>query len=211
MTSSVHALSGSGIDGSWYLDATEFARETPWLNGLLLGFSSFGIALFAGLILLAWWIARRADAATMTAAIAVPIAAVTAYLINDGLKSAVAERRPCFTYPHAFLLEKCPPASDYSFPSNHTVVAAAMAAALFLIDRRLGVVATVATALMGLSRIYVGAHYPHDVAAAVVVGVIVGLATTGVLRKYAIALVEKLSTGPLRPILTARPMVNGQL
>lgn len=28
LTTSTHALSGSGIDGAWYLDATNFARDT---------------------------------------------------------------------------------------------------------------------------------------------------------------------------------------
>lgn len=37
------------------------------------------------------------------------------------------------------------------------VVAAAMAAALFLISRRLGIVAAVAAAVMGLSGLHVGA------------------------------------------------------
>ncbi|MEU7143900.1 phosphatase PAP2 family protein [Nocardia sp. NPDC046473] len=196
------ALSGSGIDGSWFLDTTVFARDTPWLNEPMLAYSNFGIAAFAVLIIAGWWIARRADPATMTAALAVPVASVAAYLINDGVKSLVAERRPCFAYPDAFLLEKCPAASDYSFPSNHVVVTAAMAAALFLINRRLGILATVAAAIMGLSRVYVGAHYPHDVAAAVVMGVLVGSATALAMRKYATPLTKKLATGPLRPMLT---------
>ncbi len=203
MTASTLAFDGSGIDGSWYLDTTDFARHTSWLNGAMAAYSSAGITLFAILILTAWWTARRTDAAAMTAALAVPVAAVTAYLINDAVKSIIAERRPCFAFPNAFLLEKCPPATDYSFPSNHTVVAAAMTAALFLISRRLGFIAAVATAVMGWSRVYVGAHYPHDVAAGLVVGVVVGFATALALRTYATPLTDKLSTGPLRPILTA--------
>ncbi|MFI6368795.1 hypothetical protein ACIBG0_39445 [Nocardia sp. NPDC050630] len=35
-----------------------------------------------------------------------------------------------------------------------------------------------------------------------VVGVAVGLATALVMRKYATSLIEKLSTGALRPVLT---------
>jgi membrane-associated phospholipid phosphatase len=131
---------------------------------------------------------------------------IVAYLINDGMKSVVVERRPCFTYQNAFLLEKWFTATDYSFPSNHMVVAAAMAAALWLINRRLGLMAAVAAAIMGLSRVYVGAHYPHDVAPAVVVGVVVGLATGLALRRYVTPLIEKPAAGRLRPVLTAETL-----
>ncbi|MBY6388695.1 phosphatase PAP2 family protein (plasmid) [Rhodococcus erythropolis] len=196
------ALDGSGIDGSSYIDVTDFARDTPWLNEPMYLYTSIGIAFFGVLIIAAWWKARREDSATMAAVVAAPIAAVAAYLVNDAVKGVVEEPRPCNSYPTAFILEKCPPLADYSFPSNHTVVAAAVAAALFFVSWRWGTVAAVAAALMAFSRVYVGAHYPHDVIAGLVVGFVVGLVTALVLRKYVTALVEKLSTGPLRPLLS---------
>ncbi|MDT2009936.1 phosphatase PAP2 family protein [Rhodococcus opacus] len=73
-------------------------------------------------------------------------------------------------------------------------------------QRRLGIVA--AALLIGLSRVYVGAHYPHDVAAALVMGVVVGPATAVTLRKYANPVVAKLPTGPLRPVLTGTATQN---
>jgi len=199
------AFDGSQIDGSWYTSVTDFARATSWLNGIMDAYTSYGIGLFVLLILAGWWMARRADAATMTAAMAVPVAAVVAYVVNDVIKAVVAEPRPCYAYPRDFLLEHCPPVSDYAFPSNHSVVAAAMAAALFLISWRLGVLAVLATAVMGLSRVYVGAHYPHDVIAGLLVGVVMGLFTAVALRRYATPLVEKLRDTRLRPLLSAPP------
>ncbi|MBP2527290.1 phosphatase PAP2 family protein [Rhodococcus sp. PvP104] len=197
------ALDGSGIDGSVYIDVTDFARDTPWLNEPMYLYTSIGIAFFGVLIIAAWWNARREDPATMAAVVVTPIAAVAAYLVNDAVKWVVEEPRPCNSYPAAFILERCPPLADYSFPSNHTVVAAAVAAALFLVSWRWGTVAAVAAALMAFSRVYVGAHYPHDVLAGLVVGFVVGLVTAVVLRAYATTLVEKLSAGPLRPVLAA--------
>jgi len=197
------AFDGSQIDGSWYTSVTNFARDTSWLNGIMDAYTSYGIGLFVLFILAGWWIARRADTATMTAALAVPAAAVGAYVVNDIIKALVAERRPCYAYPRDFLLAKCPPVSDYAFPSNHSVVTAAMAAALFLISWRLGVLAVLATAVMGFSRVYVGAHYPHDVIVGLLVGVVMGLFTAVALRRYATPLVERLRETRLRPLLTA--------
>ncbi|GAB2915906.1 phosphatase PAP2 family protein [Rhodococcus aerolatus] len=199
----VLAFDGSTVDGSWYTAVTDLARSTGWLNPVVSAYSALGVGVFVVLIAAGWWGARRADAATMTAALAVPVAAVVAYVLDAAIKVVVAEPRPCYAYPRDFLLESCPPVSDYAFPSNHSVVVAAMTAALFLVSRRLGVVGVVASVVMGFSRVYVGAHYPHDVAAGLLVGAVVGLGTAVLLRRVATPLVAALRTGRLRPLLLA--------
>ncbi len=203
------AFDGSQIDGSLYTQITNFARDTPWLNGILNAYSSYGVGLFAVLIALAWWAARRTGTTAMTAALAVPVAAVLSYAVDAVVKVVIAEPRPCFAYPTDFLLEACPAASDYAFPSNHSVVVGAMAVALVFVNRRLAVVAAVAALLMGFTRIYVGAHYPHDVLAGLLIGVAMGYLTAVVARRYATPLVERLVNTPLRPLLSAPPLHPG--
>ncbi|MEV8524158.1 phosphatase PAP2 family protein [Streptomyces sp. NPDC052000] len=205
MTSSTlttQALDGASIDGGLYGDITDFARHTHWLNGPVSAYTSYGVALFAVFMLVGWWYARRKDASVMAAALAAPFAVVLAYLVNDGIKSVFTEPRPCRALPHDFLIEKCPPMDDYAFPSNHTTVAAAAAVALFLVNRRLGAIASLAALLMAASRVYVGAHYPHDVLVAFVVGTVVALAVTRSARRFATPTVTRLRGGALKPLLT---------
>ncbi|WP_329461425.1 phosphatase PAP2 family protein [Streptomyces sp. NBC_01431] len=205
MTSSTlttQALDGASIDGGLYGDITDFARHTHWLNGPVFAYTSYGVALFAVFMLVGWWYARRKDASVMAAALAAPFAVVLAYLVNDGIKSVFTEPRPCRALPHDFLIEKCPPMDDYAFPSNHTTVAAAAAVALFLVNRRLGAIASLAALLMAASRVYVGAHYPHDVLVAFVVGTVVALAVTWSARRFATPTVTRLRGGALKPLLT---------
>lgn len=202
MTSDLQGMDPSGIDGSWYVDMTRFAKDTPWLNTPMAVYSGIGVGLFVVFMVIAWWLARRRDASTMAAALAVPLAALIAYVVNDALKLIVSERRPCYRFPTAFLLEKCPAPEDYSFPSNHTVVVFAMAVALLAVNRRLGIWGFVAATVMGVSRVYVGAHYPHDVLAGAVVGVVIGYFAAILLRRGIAPLVTRLSSGPLRPMLT---------
>ncbi|MFD9637581.1 phosphatase PAP2 family protein [Streptomyces violascens] len=200
-TPTPQALDGASIDGGLYGDITDFARHTHWLNGPVSAFTSYGIALFAVLMLAGWWFARRKDDSVMAAALAAPIAAVFAYLVNAAIKPVFTEPRPCRALPHDFLIEKCPPLDDYAFPSNHTTVAAAAAVALFLVNRRLGILASVFALLMGASRVYVGAHYPHDVLVALVVGGVVSFAVTWSARRFGAPLVTRLRGGALRPLL----------
>ncbi|MFE3521261.1 phosphatase PAP2 family protein [Streptomyces sp. NPDC059161] len=205
MTSSTlttQALDGASIDGGLYGDITDFARHTHWLNGPVSAYTSYGVALFAVFMLVGWWYARRKDASVMAAALAAPFAVVLAYLVNDGIKSVFTEPRPCRALPHDFLIEKCPPMDDYAFPSNHTTVAAAAAVALFLVNRRLGAIASLAALLMAASRVYVGAHYPHDVLVAFGVGAVVALAVTWSARRFATPMVTRLRGGALKPLLT---------
>lgn len=204
----VLALSGSSIDGSWYVDVTDFARETPWLNSVMTAYTSFGIVAFAVLIACAWWTARRRSAAEMAAALAVPVATVGAYVLNEALKWLVAERRPCYAYPLAYHLVKCESITDYSFPSNHSVVVAACTCGLFLVGRRLGLIALALALIMGFSRVYVGAHYPHDVLVGLVVGAVLGTLIAKMTARAATSLVERLRETKLRPLLATTPQAE---
>lgn len=113
------------------------------------------------------------------------------------------EPRPCRVLPHDFLIEKCPPVDDYAFASNHSTVVAAVAAAFFLVNWRLGGIASAGALLMAASRVYVGAHYPHDVMVGLSVGAVVGTAATWAARTFAGPLVSRLRGGPLAPLLVA--------
>lgn len=62
--------------------------------------------------------------------------------------------------------------SDYSFPSGHTLASFEGAAVLMIRDKRLGVPALVIAILVALSRLYLYVHYPTDVVAGCVLGVL---------------------------------------
>ncbi|CAG7607005.1 phosphatase PAP2 family protein [Actinacidiphila bryophytorum] len=201
--SAVPAFDGSHIDGSLFTTVTDFASDTTWLNGAMEWWTNAGLRVFAILMVAGWWRARRRGNTAMTLALAVPVAVVVAFAAAEVVKKVVGEVRPCRSMPHAFLVDTCPAPSDYAFPSGHTTAAAATVAALFLLDRRLGAIATVFAAIEGFTRVYVGAHYPHDVLGSALLAVPVAYATSVALRRTLTPAVGRLRDGALRPVLAA--------
>ncbi|MGW7608667.1 phosphatase PAP2 family protein [Streptomyces sp. NPDC054766] len=177
------AFDGSSIDGSAYRYVADLAQDSPsWLDSLVSVWSTYGLGLFAVLMVLGWWRARRESPRAALAALAVPVVVVVAFAVDLGVKLLVREDRPCQSLRVA-TLEACPAPGDWSFPSNHAAIAAAAAVALFFVSRGLGSVAIVAAGAMAASRVWVGAHYPHDVAVGVLVGTLVAMAMTAGLRR----------------------------
>ncbi|WP_411978533.1 phosphatase PAP2 family protein [Streptomyces sp. N50] len=197
------AFQGSSIDGEEYTDVVNSAQHAPgWLDGAISAWSTYGLAVFAVLMVVGWWRARRVGAEAAVTALAVPVVVVAAYGIDSLLKSAVRESRPCQTL-RVVTLEACPVRGDWSFPSNHATIAAAAAVALFFVSRRLGAVAAVAALAMALSRVWVGVHYPHDVVAGVAVGALLALGAMVLVKRHPGSLTRRITATRLRPLLVS--------
>ncbi|QKT14287.1 undecaprenyl-diphosphatase [Rhodococcus sp. AG1013] len=112
---------------------------------------------------------------------------VVAYALSEVIKVFVSEERPCRV---ELALTDCPAAGDWSFPSNHTVIAVGLATAIVLASERAlsslqrGLVIALA-ALIGLARVLQGVHYPHDVLAGAIVGSSVTIAVVVMLVPWA--------------------------
>lgn len=153
-----------------YRDIVDFALATPqWLHTFAEVGTDAGLFAFAALFVLCWWRARHAPARELAVAVVGPAGVVAAYVVSEVVKLLVREDRPCRGIT---TIAACPPPDDWSFPSNHTVIAAGAAATLTLAWRALAWVVLPLAAIMAFSRVFVGVHYPHDVAAGFVVGVV---------------------------------------
>ena len=192
-------------DASWFLKVNSFARHTPALHTAFVSYAKYGMALFALLLLASWWLARGArDVSRVAAALWAPLGALLALALNQPLVNGFQEPRPYATLPHVLLLVSH--SSDYSFPSDHAVMAGAVAAGVLLANRRLGVVACLAALLMAFARVYVGAHYPGDVLVGLLVGAIVTVVAFAALRVLLIKTLTVLARTPLRRLVLAAPV-----
>ncbi|MFI6097965.1 phosphatase PAP2 family protein [Lentzea sp. NPDC051213] len=116
-------------------------------------------------LMFAWlWLGFRLRAVLAGAGV------VVAYAISEVIKLVVQEERPCRGAPS---LADCPEPGDWSFPSNHSVIAGASAVAIWALHRTLGWVAAVCAVAAAASRVVVGVHYVHDVVAGLLLGALV--------------------------------------
>jgi membrane-associated phospholipid phosphatase len=177
----------------------EFARSTRWLHAPMLAYASYGLVLFVALLLVGWWLARSRGPRAMAAALWAGGATLLAVAVNQPLARSVHEARPYTVHPRILVLAHR--STDFSFPSDHAVMAGAVAAGLWMVSKRLGVVAAVAALVMGFARVYVAAHYPHDVVAGFALGAGVVLVGWLLLARPLTWLIELLARTPLRPLL----------
>jgi undecaprenyl-diphosphatase len=192
---------GSGIDGNAYLDVVHAAHDAPsWLDSLVSAFSTYGLGLFAVLMLIGWWQARTQDEHQAVKALAAPVLTVVAFAVSTVLKQAVQENRPCQSL-HVITVEACQAPGDWSFPSNHATLAAAAAVALWFVSTRLGVIATVIALAMAASRVWIGAHYPHDILAGLAVGTLVALPLALLLSRHVGTVAARFTRTRLRPLI----------
>lgn len=110
-------------------------------------------------------------------------AALTAMLAADLIGLIVRRIRPYLVSTDVLQLIPAP-LTIHSFPSVHTSVAFAAAAAVTLGHPELGLLALVIAAGVGFGRIAVGVHYPSDVIAGAMLGIMCALLVREIRRRF---------------------------
>lgn len=140
---------------------------SPWLTSLMQLFSFLGSTLFltmaSGAALITFWLLKRRHAATLLA-----ITMIGGAIFLTTLKNIFRRARP-----EPFFNLVLP--SSYSFPSGHSLLSFCFYGALAAIVTRrveqrsikiiVWTIAFLMIGFVGISRIYLGVHYPSDVLA----------------------------------------------
>ena len=91
---------------------------------------------------------------------------------NLTLKPLIARPRPYSYFPEMTLLVA--PLADFSFPSGHTFASFASATALYLYHKKPGIAAYILAGIIAFTRLYLYVHFPSDVLAGILLGVLNG-------------------------------------
>lgn len=160
---------------SWY-GAVEGSRWEPFFDAVATVFASWHVTAFLGVVALVFAFGRDLRSAAWVA-----VGAALSYLSWVGLKHAIGRERP--DVPDQI--------GGYAFPSGHATSIAAAAAILVVLTyqrvRRPRLRWALITlwigigVLVGADRVAVGAHYPSDVLAGWLLGVLIVFLTSALL------------------------------
>ncbi|MFS0654111.1 undecaprenyl-diphosphatase [Bacillus sp. 179-C3.3 HS] len=98
------------------------------------------------------------------------VTGIVALIVNFAITLFYYEERPFVAHKVDTLI---PHSADASFPSDHTTGALALSLAIRSRHKKLGNILLVFGLLTGISRIWVGHHYPFDVLGSLIVSIVV--------------------------------------
>ena len=190
------------------------ADRTSWAHSVMIDVAKYGIVVFAVVLVVAWWQARRVEdpVAAVSAVVWAAVASLIGFVAVQLVGTAVNRDRPYVAMPSAHLLVAR--TGDFSFPSDHATAAAAIAVGLLIAGRYtrqvwVGWSAATMAFVLGFSRVYVGAHYPGDVVGGFVLGAAVAVGLAPLSKRVLHPVFQWIRSGPLGVLVVADATAPG--
>lgn len=141
-----------------------FSRKFPLLNGLMIFGADYLILLTLVLVIILA-IARKSR--ERKSLLLILPGTVVALLLIQIIHLFIFEPRPFIVLPINPLIKHT---ADASFPSTHTTIMSVIAFAYIFFGSKFSLLFLLLLLWVGLARIYVGIHYPVDIAGGILVG-----------------------------------------
>jgi undecaprenyl-diphosphatase len=177
------------VDYRLYHAINDFVVDHAWLGRLLVVVEVWAVPLLAVATFGLWLLAPPGEDRKWKLASASALAsAAVALVFNQVIGKLWHRERPFAAHPSVHVWGSR--SHDPSFPSDHASAAYAIAFAVLFFDRVAGSIFLLAATLIGVGRVFIGAHYPADVLA----GVLVGLGAALLVTRAGMPVIERLAS-----------------
>ena len=170
-----------GFDETLFHHINGFAGRSSLLDWLMVELAKPGNLLYPVLLAAAYWAwCNWRECLIGSGMLAAVVGAADA--LGTQLKGLVQRPRPCVTLADVHQLLGC--GGAFSFPSNHAANTAAAAAFFQVLYPRSGWISWPLVLAIGVSRVFIGAHYLTDVIGGWVVGGAIGAGVAWLLCRW---------------------------
>ncbi|HEX6122743.1 MAG TPA: phosphatase PAP2 family protein [Ktedonobacterales bacterium] len=179
-------------------DPLQQALQDAAVHSSLVGSLAVFCAVYLVFVMAAGWlvvVALERNAITLATIVRVALLVVVSFAVAKVLNHVVSDPRP---YLVAHTTPLAPTSGDNGFPSDHTLMAAALTASLWWFARRYLAYFVVGMVLVALGRLGIEAHHTLDVVGSMAIVLVVMLLVS------ALPLPAALQRPALRPATGAR-------
>jgi len=111
------------------------------------------------------------------------VAVFTRFVLAEIMRAFWFRARPFVQLNMQPLINQSP--LEASFPSGHATFFFALSTIVYFYNKKMGIWFYIASIFIGLSRIFVGVHWPSDILAGAVLGILVGFVLNYLFRNHA--------------------------
>ena len=154
-----------------------FANQSKALDAFVVFLVNY-LPYFVGLLLLSFLFWPKKDKIKNRAMVLLSVIAalIARFVVKSTILLFYDRPRPYISLPLTHKLIAVAPTDNFqAFPSGHTIFFFALSTVVYSFNKRLGIFFFVCSLIIGITRIYVGVHWPSDILAGIILGVIVGI------------------------------------
>ena len=189
------------MDWRLYHAIYDISLHHHWLGSFFNAVEKASIPFMVVATVALWFLARPGGDRKWKLAAGSGLGAAAVAVVSNQVIHAIWDRpRPYETHR---ISHPWSSATDASFPSDHASASLAIAFAVLAFDPVVGALFVVAALLIALGRLFIGAHYPADIGASLLVAATSALLVVRFGRPvvaFLVRLVERATDPVLRPL-----------
>lgn len=146
-----------------------FAGRSGWGDFLIVFVGQYLVYFVAAGLIIYWFLARDPWSVRKRLTLAFVSFFIARFVIVEIIRALYHRPRPFLSYNVTELIQK---GNEASFPSGHAAALFAIAASLYFYNKRLAGWLFAAAAVISIARVMAGVHYPSDILAGALIGVV---------------------------------------
>jgi undecaprenyl-diphosphatase len=180
------------LDQQILLALNSWTNHSQALDWFFIFCANYLVYIFSAMAILYWFIHKPENKMLERKAVATAFISfvIARLLLTELIRIIVPRHRPIVLHPIIDLMQI---QKESAFPSGHASAMFAIAIAIYFYNKRLGSWLLVMSAVTAVARVVIGVHWPSDIIAGALLGILVAWLTEKFLAGKINSLLKKIS------------------